>query len=133
MSPAQHPFPVQARQERGVLLGLAALFFSAAALLALIVFFCAGCTVVPAGHQPSVKSLAWIGAMTYQGQPGEHGRPLARELWLSYLSKYGAQIEPKNPDPNEGWTQLPDGTWFAAQPQVYEWGVMNFLADNDLN
>ena len=62
-------------------------------------------------------------------KPGEHGKPLARELWLSYLHFYGGQIQPANPDPNEGWVQLPDGSWWVAQAQVVEWADMNDLSE----
>ena len=99
-------------------------------LIAVLLSVLAGCTIAPVATTPP-RNLAWFkpGAMVYKGQPGEHGKPLARELWLSYLHFYGGQIQPANPDPNEGWVQLPDGSWWVAQAQVVEWADMNDLSE----
>jgi len=87
------------------------------------------CTVAPVAQQPTAPSLAWTGYLARNGQPGEHGTAYARVLWLSYLKSYGNLIQPANPDPNDGWVLLPDGSWWVAYPQVVEWNDLKNLSE----
>jgi hypothetical protein len=108
--------------------GWLAVYVLVVALLLAGTFF-ASCTNAPVAQQPTAPSLAWTGYLARNGQPGEHGTAYARVLWLSYLKSYGNLIQPANPDPNDGWVQLPDGSWWVAFPQVVEWNDLKNLSE----
>ena len=140
MKQTPHPFPIQRKQERNVVLGVAICFLVGAMFLTLIILLCMaqGCASAPAFNEPTqplpgddgLLNSGDFGPKLYNGVDGEEVDSSFVSRYRVLLPKYGGYLD-HMPAPDDAmFPMLPDGHYFLT---TQEWLDTNALHNMSLN